>query len=93
MQRRIPIGYCVKDGKAEIDSKQSALVREIFESYLQGMSTLKIAKLLTERGVLNDNQKPSWNHGGVGKILENHIAVCFAHGSFICFLYDHRVGK
>ena len=72
MQRRTPIGYCVKDGKAEIDSKQSALVREIFESYLQGMSTLKIAKLLTERGVLNANQKPSWNHGGVGKILENH---------------------
>ena len=35
MQRRTPIGYCVKDGKAEIDSKQSALVREIFESYLQ----------------------------------------------------------
>lgn len=72
MQRRTPIGYCVKDGKAEIDIKTSALVREIFESYLQGMSTLKIAKLLTERGVLNANQKPSWNHGGVGKILENH---------------------
>lgn len=72
MQRRIPIGYCVKDGKAEIDPKASKLVREIFESYLQGMSTLKIANLLTEQGVLNANQKPSWNHGGVGKILENH---------------------
>src|SRR5699024_7091290 len=69
MQRRTPIGYCVKDGKAEIDPKQSTLVREIFESYLQGMSTLKIAKLLTEREVLNANQKPYWNHGRVGKIL------------------------
>ena len=72
MQRRIPIGYCVKDGKAEIEPKASALVREIFNGYLCGLSTLKIAKILTERGVLNANQKPSWTHGGIGKILENH---------------------
>lgn len=71
MQRKIPIGYCVKNGKADIEPKTAALVHEIFESYLQGMSMLKIAKLLTERGALNASQKPSWNHGGVGNILDN----------------------
>lgn len=47
------------------------MVREIFDSYLHGSSTCRIAKDLTQQGILNANQKPSWSHGSVAKILEN----------------------
>ena len=71
MQRHTPFGYCILDGKAKIQPESAELVRGIFETYLSGMSTSRIAKNLTDRGILNASKKPSWNHSTVGKILEN----------------------
>lgn len=71
MQRRTPLGYYIKNGKAEIKSETAELVREIFTAYLSGTSTYQIAKDFTQRGILNASRKPSWNHGSIGKILEN----------------------
>jgi hypothetical protein len=56
MRRHIPIGYRMIDGKIV---------------YLNESSTHKIAQKLTAEGFLNANNKPSWNHGSVGRILEN----------------------
>jgi len=71
MQRHIPFGYQIIDGKAEIMPETAKVVRTVFQEYLTGISTCKIAKNLTEQGVLNASHKLSWNHGSVGKLLEN----------------------
>lgn len=71
MQRHTPLGYQIVDGKAEIAPESAQIVRAVYEEYLAGTSTYRIAKGLTEKGILNASRKPSWNHGSVGKILEN----------------------
>lgn len=71
MQRHMPIGYRLVDGKIQLDEPKAAVVKKIFEDYLSGASTSAIAKQLTEMAFPNANNKASWNHGSIGKILEN----------------------
>lgn len=59
------------DGKIVLDNKKAEMVKKIFKNYLNESSTHKIAQKLTAEGFLNANNKPSWNHGSVGRILEN----------------------
>lgn len=71
MQRHTPLGYHIQNGKAEIDPEAAKLVQEVFATYLAGTSTYRIAKDFAQRGILNASHTPSWNHGSIGKILEN----------------------
>ncbi len=71
MQRHIPMGYCMRDGKMGFDKEKVKIVQKIFMDYLSGITTHAIAKEMTAKGVLNANNKPSWNHGSIGRILEN----------------------
>ena len=71
MQNHTPMGYRIVNGKAEIIPEAAEIVKGIFEDYLNGTATYRIAKKLTEQGVLNTNRRPSWSHCSVGKILEN----------------------
>ncbi|AFV02351.1 hypothetical protein SDC9_20769 [bioreactor metagenome] len=71
MQRHMPIGYKLIEGKIQLDEPKAAVVKKIFADYLSGTSTSALAKRLTEMGFPNANSKASWNHGSIGKILEN----------------------
>lgn len=71
MQRHMPLGYKIVDGKVIIEDEKAAVIKKIFEDYQNGLSLHAIAKELTATGVLNANNKPNWNHGSVGKILQN----------------------
>ena len=71
MQRHMPLGYRIVDGKADIVPEAAQIVKAVFQAYLGGTSTYQIAKDLMKQGVLNASHKLSWNHGSVGKILEN----------------------
>lgn len=71
IQRHMPLGYRIVNGKAEILAEDAKIVKRIFTDYLNGISTYQIAKSLTAQGVLNASHKPFWYHGSVGKILEN----------------------
>ena len=71
MQRHMPIGYKLVNGKIQFDESKAAIVKKVFSDYLSGTSTHAIAKQLTKMGLLNANNKDSWNHGSIGKILEN----------------------
>ncbi|MFZ5944249.1 MAG: recombinase family protein [Bacillota bacterium] len=71
MQRHMPIGYKLADGKIQLDELKADVVKRIFADYLSGASTSALAKRLTEMGFPNANKKASWNHGSIGKILEN----------------------
>lgn len=72
MQRHMPMGYRMQDGKIYPEQEKVRVVRKIFQDYLSGTSTYTIAKELTAKGILNANNKASWNHGSIGKILENN---------------------
>lgn len=71
MQGHMPIGYVMIDGKIQFDNKKADVVKTMFQDYLSGASTYVLAKKLTEMGFPNANNKASWNHGSIGKILEN----------------------
>ncbi|HHX62655.1 MAG TPA: recombinase [Epulopiscium sp.] len=71
MQRHMPIGYKLEDGKIVLDTQKVKVIQKIFNDYLNGASLYAIAKELTTTGFLNANNKPSWSHGSVGRILEN----------------------
>ncbi len=71
MQRHMPMGYRMRDGKVFLEEEKAKVVRKVFADYISGLSTHAIAKKLTADGILNANNKPSWNHGSIGKILEN----------------------
>lgn len=71
MQRHMPIGYKMVNGKIQIDKTKEKVVKKVFKDYLSGVSTYSLAKELTAMGFLNANNKPSWNHSSIGRILEN----------------------
>ena len=71
MQRHIPFGYCVAQGKAQIDPENSQVVQAIYTAYDNGASCNAIANDLTAKGIRTANQKAVWHCCMVGKILEN----------------------
>lgn len=71
MQRHMPIGYKIVDGKIVSNAEKVETIQKIFKDYLKGASMIAIAKELTAIGFLNANNKPNWNHGSVGRILDN----------------------
>ena len=70
-QRHMPLGYRMAEGKIVIDPETAEIINRIFQEYSEGASLYQLARKLTEQGALNANHKPVWNHGTVGKILEN----------------------
>lgn len=66
-QRHLPIGYRIQNGKADIVPEEAKLVKDIFQNYLNGITTARIASILIKQGVPNANGKLSWNHGSIGK--------------------------
>jgi len=71
MQRHMPMGYKMINGLIEVNEEQAQIVKTIFTDYIKEISLKAIAKKLSDKGVLNANMKPNWNHGSVGKILQN----------------------
>lgn len=72
MQWHTPIGYRIIEGKIVVDEEKSKIVQQIFTEYDHGISLIKIAGNLKERGIKNTHGRVTWTHGVIGKILENH---------------------
>lgn len=86
-----PFGYkkVNKSGKLEIDEVQANIVRRIFDLFLEGRGTYKIAMMLTEEGIEPPgvqmkmtnvvehitNTTDKWNHNTVRRILANQIYI------------------
>lgn len=67
-----PYGYCVKDGRIEVDELRARHIRTVFSLYLSGMSTLDIAHHMTELSKANPElQEVKWTYKGVTRILKN----------------------
>ena len=70
MQRSIPLGYEIKDGKARIHDDEAKMIHFAFDSYCKGDSQFTIAKHFQEAGYKNGNGRVSWSHSTIGKILQ-----------------------
>lgn len=64
------MGYKVVDHKYVIDEEYAPIVKEIFEMYLNGASTAKIAKVLRRRGITNKKGNPIAS-SSIYKMLQN----------------------
>ncbi len=73
MQRSIPLGYEIKNGKAEIHEGEGKMIHYAFNAYCNGDSQFTIAKHFQDAGYKNGNGRVSWKHPTIGKLLQNKV--------------------
>lgn len=67
-------GYCTNaNGLLELDQKQAAVVRFIFDEYLEGNGIWRIAKSLNEQKIPTKTGKAAWLGGAIYIILKNSV--------------------
>ena len=66
-----PIGYKKVNKVLEIDEETAPIVKQIFEDYLNGKSTYRIAQEMTNNNVLNKK----WKDTRISDILSNRIYI------------------
>ena len=72
MQYKKLLGYKKgKDDRPEIIPEEAEIVKEIFHSYLDGMSLKQIADLLNSRGVKTKHKGTAWQSEVIRSILVN----------------------
>ena len=72
LSQRKCCGYDVgPDGELTINPDEAAIVRWIFDQYLNGSSLGTIVADLEEKGVLSPTGKPKWNREALNKLLSN----------------------
>jgi DNA invertase Pin-like site-specific DNA recombinase len=67
-----PYGYDIQDGKLVVIPDEASVVKELFQKYLDGMSTGKLVAMLTERQVPT-KRGGRWDAATVASILKNPI--------------------
>ena len=65
--------YTNENGLLELDQKQAAVVRFIFDEYLDGNGIWRIAKSLNEQKISTKKGKAAWLGGAIYIILKNCI--------------------
>lgn len=65
--------YTNENGLLELDHKQAAVVRFIFDEYLEGNGIWRIAKSLKEQKIPTKTGKAAWLGGAIYIILKNSI--------------------
>ena len=66
-----PYGFRLENKQLVEYPPEADIVRWIFHSYLNGMSTTEIAKVLTERGIPTKNGKEKWKSTKISYMLSN----------------------
>ncbi|MGE5390919.1 MAG: recombinase family protein [Deltaproteobacteria bacterium] len=60
-----------QNGNLIINEEQARVIRRIYTDFLNGKGANRIAKELTDEGVLNWNGKPTWYAGSIRNMLSN----------------------
>lgn len=64
-------GFDLKDGELVINETEAAVIRRIFDLYLQGYGTLAIAKMLNEDGIPRKHGYEKWLPSSINYVLNN----------------------
>lgn len=66
-QRKIPFGYCIRQGKIEVHDAEAYAVRSIFGMYNEGSSYSKIAEAMSQ--IIYYHHTSLWNKGMIMRII------------------------
>lgn len=69
--RSLPYGYKIECGRVRTNGVEAEVIRQIYQSYAEGLSYTAIAESLTEKGIRYMPEKPTWNKNMVARILKN----------------------
>lgn len=69
--RNILYGYKFDNGKIAVDKHEAKIVNQVFTEYVNGLSLLKIANLLTQKGIEYLPNQVNWNKGKIKRIIED----------------------
>lgn len=69
--RNILYGYKFENGNIVADKSESEIVNYVFTKYVNGLSLLKIANLLTQKGIEYLPNQVNWNKGKIKRIIED----------------------
>ena len=69
--RTIPFGYCMKNGEIQVNTKESRIIEEIFNLYLDGNSLIAIADQMSRKGASYNGVNNVWNKNMIKRIIEN----------------------
>ncbi len=64
-------GYKFDNGKIVVHVAEAKIVNQVFTDYVNGLSLLKIADLLTEKGIEYLPNQVNWNKGKIKRIIED----------------------
>ena len=65
------LGYRYDNGTLVIHPEEAVVVRQIFDSYLDGKGVTAIAKMLNAQGILS-RRGNAWNTGSILRVLRNY---------------------
>lgn len=69
---KAPLGFKKNENKQlEIDEESAPIIRKIFQDYLEGKSSCKIAKEMTEQRIMNK----TWKDNTINNILQNRLYI------------------
>lgn len=71
VQSNPPIGFILKDKVLVINEEQAPVIKRIFDSYLAGKSTSRIAEELMRDRIPNKYGKVHWTSAGISYIISN----------------------
>lgn len=69
----IPIGYDYIDGRLVVNEEEAFQIREVFDLYLQGYGSMKIADILNKKGY--SHKYGNWNHVRVLTVVKNPLYI------------------
>ena len=69
--RYLPFGYRMSEGKIEPAPEESNLLREIFDSYLTGMSLQNLADMAQRTGIRFRENANGWNKNMIARMLDD----------------------
>lgn len=69
--RYFPFGYHMTDGKIEIYSAESTLLRELFSCYLSGASLQQLADYAEQTGMRYRENTKHWNKNMIARMLDD----------------------
>lgn len=69
--RNILYGYKFENGRIVVHDAEAKIVNQVFTDYVNGLSLLKIANLLTQKGIEYLTNQVNWNKAKIKRIIED----------------------
>jgi site-specific DNA recombinase len=73
---QVPYGYKVIDGAVKVNEEQAAIVKRVFDEFIEGKTCYRIAKKLNEEGIRTKNNK-TWTPTMIRRMLDTESYTGF----------------